>query len=95
MKFDALHGLIDSTIININSSSNFIPRFNCYHGVEPGTVCPRSLDPIYIVIYYINGSRLLGHKVQSITSSIYCVFGITLVFIQDGKSDLGAHARVD
>ena len=27
---------------------------------DPGTVCPRSLDPFYIVSYYVNGSRLLG-----------------------------------
>ena len=27
------------------------------------TVCPGSLDPYYIVIYYINWVRLLGHLV--------------------------------
>ena len=28
------------------------------------TVCPRSLDPFYIVTCYIIGSRLLGHTVK-------------------------------
>ena len=32
-------------------------------GAFPVTVCPRSLDPSYIVSYYKKGSRLLGHAV--------------------------------
>ena len=30
------------------------------------TVWPRSIDPIYVVGYYINGSILLGHTVPVI-----------------------------
>ena len=36
------------------------------------TVCTESLDPFYIASYYIlNGSRLLGHTVLSISIYVY------------------------
>ena len=37
------------------------------------TVCPRSLGPFYIITYYKNGSRLLGHTVYCISVLMYVV----------------------
>ena len=31
------------------------------------TIFPRYLDPLYTVIYYENGTRLLGHVVSTAT----------------------------
>ena len=37
-------------------------RLKFYEGII-ATVCPRSVDPFYIVGYYMNGLLLLGHIV--------------------------------
>ena len=40
---------------------------SCYKGGVCVTVCPRSLDQIYIVTYYIYGPTLLGRIVCDFT----------------------------
>ena len=37
---------------------------------DGGTVCPRSLAPIYILTYFKNGSRLLGNTVYEMVVQI-------------------------
>ena len=39
------------------------------------TICPRDLDPTYMVTYYIEGSRLLGQTIEYFSSLIHMKSG--------------------
>ena len=50
-------------------------------------MCPRSSDPFHIVIYYINGSLLLGHTLSP------RVHGVDLV--HDGREEIEEGEEAD
>ena len=61
--------IIITTIISLTTAGQFVAAI-----ISVATVCPTSLDPIYIETYVQNGSRLHGHTVVSFRQkTIYTV----------------------
>ena len=59
------------------------------------TLCLRSLDQVYIVSCYLNGSRLLGHKVPTITQDHICSLrGLCPKFLNDLTGKLTGNSLV-